>query len=1157
MSESLEMNELKTWEDYYKLSQSSFEQGKLAESIGSYRRALMLNPNLTQPSFLGQLPELSTIHIPAKQLNILPDPKTIETSEGFVISLAGNQNFVFYGPYIDIPDGFYRIQVQFDFPEFNSEQTDVSNQQKGFKFDIAAPFPSIIYETEVDPGQEQLNFYLDIVSGQRAEFRFFSFGTAFSVKSITLALVYSPENSLDTALEYYFDLANFLSLQNKTDKAYIAYNNCVEFDSSALNIPSFLANYQGFLADVEWTNAYSTLGQIFQHKGKLEEAIICYRQLIKRVPAQASAYESLALLLAEQGKIQEAVTMFQKANPTFQKTEFYDKIWRNLNNYGNLKDDVEDSIEISQEKAYQYFCQKNNSYTIINLNALDEESETFLNRSHISLANLKLIKQENLALEEIYVNSINSGDETKQLSKLIKKKSDFTWELLNPHYFQQSIVETGYIYTICPLTGTVLKSNQSFYIQQHTVTPLCFYRFQGTEVFYLVVGGWSGGKVAVYFPQRELLVLLSPEWGMWLKHEEYLNSFKAHLVGNWQDVKSYLSPENKTKKLTSISGVIANLGHYFWNDLTAIDYLDQTQLLDRIDQFILGSESRLELHHLFPEIPENKISKVQNNTDIFQFVLKNNLFAVRLTEFCIQESLVQRIYKAAIQNCSEGFLQQIEEAKTHFPLLWINLRGHNKSWINQVDGYANIINELSKEYPNLAILFDGFSTEKETMEKIIQQIPSTVTIYNGLNCSIPETLVWAFAIDAYIAVLGSGLTLVTWIANKPGVAHSDRAHYSQIQMWAEARDNAITPSYVPLESIVDIQDGREGWLNYECDWKVIYNQVVNVIRSVKKSSKQDQQEMNTEIGQEMSEVVLEKKPDLTQSELPDSPEELKALRYELERTREQLERSQSQLDEVLAELEQAHWELHKNEENNNQENQVEQAVPTPLQQPESSSSEYLKLDLGCGGNKKPGTIGLDYCAIPGVVDHVLNLQTDKLPFPDRSVDYVYSAHCLEHLTESPVHLFKEISRVCVEGSRLEFWTPYLWHNSAFIYGHTTYYQEDNYMHLCVWFPDFWSPGLGARWYLKELVYVIEPQILVELYKQKVQLDFAIRYYKGVVHELGAIIEVSHENKGQIIYPQRSFTTNRFAQRFLLQQQSQPFDEIELTQALNWFNGTSS
>ncbi|MGL6137139.1 MAG: tetratricopeptide repeat protein, partial [Planktothrix sp.] len=240
------MNELKTWEDYYKLSQSSLEQGKLAESIGSYRRALMLNPNLTQPGFLGQLPELSTINIPAKQLNILPDPKTIETSEGFVISLAGNQGFVFYGPYIDIPDGFYRVQVQFDFPDFNSGQTDISNGQKGFNFDIVAPFPSIIYESEVAVGQNQLDFHLDFVDGKRTEFRFCSFGTSFLVKSINLTLVYSPQNSLDTALNYYFDLATFFSLKDKTDKAYIAYEKCIELDSLELKMEEFLANYQGF-----------------------------------------------------------------------------------------------------------------------------------------------------------------------------------------------------------------------------------------------------------------------------------------------------------------------------------------------------------------------------------------------------------------------------------------------------------------------------------------------------------------------------------------------------------------------------------------------------------------------------------------------------------------------------------------------------------------------------------------------------------------------------------------------------------------------------------------------------------------------------------------------------------------------------------------------
>jgi SAM-dependent methyltransferase len=943
-------------------------------------------------------------------------------------------------------------------------------------------------------------------------------------------------------------------------KTYNDHQRMIEQFVNQENLPEALNQYKEALQLNSDPENYSNLGVILVQQGLLEELLSIYPTVIKDELSRKRSYYRLGLSLGEQGLFNEALICFkQSSNKQLNGDKSYDRIWKYLNECDLEEEFNPNHINIELNDTYTYFHEISR-YKIINLLSIAEEDKSYVRNQNISLDNLCLILEENLNLEEIYANSVNyNPDKIQKLSKLVNKKSGFTWELLNPKYFQQSLIETGYIHTICPFTGEVLKSNQSFYIQDNTVVPLCFYRFQGREVFYLVVGGWSGGKVAVYFPKTELLVLISNEWGMWLKHEEYLNKFKAHLVSNWQDVKSYISLENKNKKITSISGMIANLGHYFWNELTAIQYLYDNQILDRVDQFLTGSDSRLDLHDLFPEISPEKIHKVENKQDFFQIILKNNLFAVRLTDFSIQESLVQRIYNAAIKNCNEVFLQQIEEAKTHFPLLWINLRGHNKSWISQVEGYANIISELSKEYPNLAIIFDGFSTEKDTMEKIIQQIPSTVKIYDGLNCSIQETLVWAFAIDTYISIIGSGLTLVTWIANKPGVAHSDRAHYSQIQMFAEARDNAIAPSYVPLEYIIDIQDGREGWLNYECDWKAIYNEIVNVIRSLKKSSKQDQQEMNTEIEQEMSELVLEKQTDLTQSELPDSPEDIKTLRYELDQTREELERSQSQLDEVLAELEQAHWQLHKDEdeENKNQENKVEQAVPAPLQQPESRSSEYFKLDLGCGGNKKPGTIGLDYCEIPGVVDHVLNLQTDQLPFPDRSVDYVYSAHCLEHLTESPVHLFKEISRVCVEASRLEFWTSYLWHNSAFIYGHTTYYQEDNYMHLCVWFPDFWSPGLGARWYLKELVYVIEPQILVELYKQKVQLDFAIRYYKGVVHELGAIIEVSHENQGQIIYPQRSFTTNRFAQRFLLQQQSQPLDEIELTQAINWFNGASS
>ncbi len=214
--------------------------------------------------------------------------------------------------------------------------------------------------------------------------------------------------------------------------------------------------------------------------------------------------------------------------------------------------------------------------------------------------------------------------------------------------------------------------------------------------------------------------------------------------------------------------------------------------------------------------------------------------------------------------------------------------------------------------------------------------------------------------------------------------------------------------------------------------------------------------------------------------------------------------------------------------------------------------EYLKVDLGCGSNKKIGTVGIDYIAYPGV-DYVLNLEKDSLPFPDSSVDYVYSSHFLEQI-DDPSQLFREVSRICINKAQLEFWTPYTWENSAFIFGHKKFYNEDDYMHLCVWFPHFWENNLKARWLLKEFVYTIEPKVLIDLYQNGIQLDFAIKYYKGVVKEFGAIMEVRHNYQGEILQPQYSFSTNRLAQRYPIQSLSLNFKENEddLAEAINWF-----
>ncbi len=211
----------------------------------------------------------------------------------------------------------------------------------------------------------------------------------------------------------------------------------------------------------------------------------------------------------------------------------------------------------------------------------------------------------------------------------------------------------------------------------------------------------------------------------------------------------------------------------------------------------------------------------------------------------------------------------------------------------------------------------------------------------------------------------------------------------------------------------------------------------------------------------------------------------------------------------------------------------------------------LKIDLGCGSCKKEGTIGIDIFPQAGV-DHVVNFEVDSLPFTNESVEYIHSSHCLEHLS-NPTKVFSEISRVSVDGAKLELWTPYAWENSAFIIDHKLFFNEDHYYHICVWYVDFWEKVLNSRWLLTELTYVIEPNILIELYQNKIKLDFAIKYYKGIVKEFCAHIEVRKNYQGEIIQPQKTFAINRFAEKYpILSNSDQDIKSDELVKAINWF-----
>ncbi len=200
---------------------------------------------------------------------------------------------------------------------------------------------------------------------------------------------------------------------------------------------------------------------------------------------------------------------------------------------------------------------------------------------------------------------------------------------------------------------------------------------------------------------------------------------------------------------------------------------------------------------------------------------------------------------------------------------------------------------------------------------------------------------------------------------------------------------------------------------------------------------------------------------------------------------------------------------------------------------QSEASPPLKIELGCGGAKREGFIGLDWVSAPDV-DFVLDLTKDRLPFADKTVDHVFSAHFLEHIP-APNHVFEEIARVCRDGAKIEFWTPYAFSDAAFLYGHLVFLSELQWYIFCCAEPnrDYHLDILGGRWLLRNVHYVVPIQVQKELIDNGFTIDFAIRYFKGVVQEFGVEIEFRRDLSLPAVVPTRTYAHERFDNRLAL------------------------
>jgi hypothetical protein len=116
------------------------------------------------------------------------------------------------------------------------------------------------------------------------------------------------------------------------------------------------------------------------------------------------------------------------------------------------------------------------------------------------------------------------------------------------------------------------------------------------------------------------------------------------------------------------------------------------------------------------------------------------------------------------------------------------------------------------------------------------------------------------------------------------------------------------------------------------------------------------------------------------------------------------------------------------------------------------SVKPLKLDLGCGINKREGFEGVDCRAFAGV-DHVYDLRK-TWPWGEETVEEAHCSHFLEHLAaKERIHFINELYRVLMPGGKCQLIIP-AW-SSARAYGDLTHQ----------WPPvsEFWFYYLSRDW----------------------------------------------------------------------------------------------
>lgn len=381
-------------------------------------------------------------------------------------------------------------------------------------------------------------------------------------------------------------------------------------------------------------------------------------------------------------------------------------------------------------------------------------------------------------------------------------------------YAEQALIANA-ICCVDPLNGHIVCSSRAYVLTKGW--PCIAYEFNGVERFFLFTSNFNQFKIGIWFPRFSsyLIGCVEPGWAtIGCERVEELRAQMSRAEA-WPAAQVSITGLIRTGVL--YLGFGNNVGHYMWNDLSGLEAVIEAGSDRHVDTIVIGPHEYVPIDELFPELAHSGVKIQRWETSSASCVVHNGTLPLRITGNRISYKLRKRIVAWALESCGEG-LVGVARYNDLALNLWVNLRLHNKVWIEQVNGIVAIATTMRSFLPvdrPLRLILDGTPDTHTLVNTIADRLDGSVEVINATCVTLAQTVALASLIDLHVSVVGAGLTLPHWLMGRRGVAHSDKGHLGQQAFWNNISEGTHDVVFIKEDKVEDIAGNRDDYRNYQ------------------------------------------------------------------------------------------------------------------------------------------------------------------------------------------------------------------------------------------------------------------------------------------------------------------------------------------------------